>query len=90
QENDPPKKKLKILQNTENVAAALQKTKKQKLLPDDDYVPKKKPELIPDKKYHQLAKDQKKEQNRLREELRRQQGKPLKREVPEPLRVLPK
>lgn len=103
-ENDPPKgkkqkkKTLKILQATSSaseMAATLQKPKNKGMKrqgddAEDEYVPKKKPNLIPDKKYHQLAKDQKKEQNRLKDESKRAQGKPLKTVVKEPLRVLPK
>lgn len=101
QENDPSKKKkLKILQATASapeMALNLQKPKKalkkaaaDAADDDDEYVATKRPALIPDKKYHTLAKEQKKEQNRLRDELKRQQGKPLKTVVKEPARFLPK
>lgn len=103
QENEAPKNKkktLKILQATASaseMAATLQKPKQKRAHAqngeeeeDNEYVPKKSPNLIPDKKYHQLAKDQKREQNRLKDEAKLKQGRPLKTIVKEPLRVLPK
>lgn len=86
QENDPPKKKLKILdaEITSQISAQLKKPKTTK-----DSV--KNPEFGMETKLNQLAKGQRKEHQKFKDAIKKKDGRKGKRPVvKEPLRVLPK